>query len=120
MRTYEIGALDQIPRGEGRNFDVDGKVIAVFHTQSGAVFATQPRCPHLGGPLADGLTGGTSVICPLHDRTYDLQTGRGLNTGCSIAVYPTHLTQDGTVVLELDADRFETAGQPVGAGALIE
>ena len=50
-----IGNLDQIPKGEARTFDVNGLHIAVYHTYSGEVFATQPDCPHRGGSLADGL-----------------------------------------------------------------
>ena len=93
-----IGEVGQIPKGEGRTFAVEGRRIAVFHTHSGKVFATQAECPHLNGPLADGLTGGTSVICPLHDRAYDLQTGQGLNGECtSLRVYPVSLSADGKI-----------------------
>ena len=94
-----IGQLSQIPPGEGRNFDVDGKPLAVFHTRAGEVFATQSACPHRGGPLADGLTDGATVICPLHDRTYDLRTGAGVNTDCSITVYPARI-EDGTILID--------------------
>ena len=108
MQATDIGSLDQIPKGEGRNFIVSDRIIAVFHTQSGEVFATQPRCPHRGGPLADGLTVGATVVCPLHDRTYDLRAGDGVNTDCKIAVYPVHLTEDGRITLELNPNRPET------------
>lgn len=97
-----IGRLDQIPRGEGRTFDVDGARVAVFHTHAGEVFATEARCPHRGGPLADGLTGDGAVVCPLHDRAYDLRTGAGLNTDCRVAVYPARLGPDGSILLTLD------------------
>lgn len=50
-----IGNVDQIPKGEARIFDVNGLHIAVYHSDE--VFATQPDCPHRGGPLADGLIG---------------------------------------------------------------
>jgi nitrite reductase (NADH) small subunit len=87
-----IGQVAQIPIGEGRTFEIAGRRIAVFHTHSGEVFATQAECPHLQGPLADGLTGGATVVCPLHERTYDLRTGLGLNGECtSLQVYPASL-----------------------------
>ena len=47
-------------------FRVDGKDVAVFRCRSGNVFATSAECPHRGGPLADGLVGGDTVICPMH------------------------------------------------------
>jgi nitrite reductase (NADH) small subunit len=97
-----IGEVVQIPRGEGRTFETAGRRIAVFHTHSGKVFATQAECPHLHGPLADGLTGGTSVICPLHERSYDLETGQGLNGECtSLRVYPVALSDDGKIWLTM-------------------
>jgi nitrite reductase (NADH) small subunit len=93
-----IGEIAQIPKGEGRTFAVAGRRIAVFRTQTDEVFATQAECPHLKGPLADGLTGGTTVICPLHERAYDLRTGRGLNGECSsLQVFPISLTLDGKI-----------------------
>ena len=98
-----VGHVSQIPKGEGRNFDLGGLRVAVFHMHDGAVFATQPDCPHLGGPLADGLTGVNTVMCPLHDRLYDLRSGAGLNTDCQIKVYPTRVSGDGEIWLVVPA-----------------
>jgi nitrite reductase (NADH) small subunit len=96
-----IGDLAQIPPGEGRTYEVAGRRVAVFHTRSGDVFATQANCPHLGGPLADGLVGGSTVICPLHDRVYDLRTGQGPESECGIEVYPVALADDGKIWIDL-------------------
>jgi nitrite reductase (NADH) small subunit len=96
-REHAIGHLSQIPPGEGRTFDLDGLQIAVFHTRAGRVFATQALCPHRGGPLADGLTDETSVVCPLHDRIYNLRTGIG--TDCTISTYNVRAGADGTLLL---------------------
>jgi nitrite reductase (NADH) small subunit len=104
-----IGVITQIPPGEGRNFDVGGLRIAVFHTRAGAVFATQAACPHKGGPLADGLTDENTVVCPLHDRAYDFRTGAALGAGlgaglgndCAVATYPVRIGENGTLLLTL-------------------
>ena len=72
-----VTTRDQIPVGEGRTFIVGGQPIAIFQTHDGGIYATQPQCPHKHGPLADGLLGGTTLMCPLHDRTFDLKTGCG-------------------------------------------
>src|SRR5258707_8460910 len=99
-----VGDVAQIPRGEGRTFAVAGRRVALFHAYSGEVFATQAECPHLQGPLADGLTGGTTVVCPLHDRAYDLRTGLGLNgETSSIQIYPASLDEAGKIWLTLPA-----------------
>lgn len=57
-----IGNVDQIPKGEARTFEVNGLQIAVYHTYSGEVFATQPDCPHRGGPLADASAEQLSCV----------------------------------------------------------
>ncbi len=102
MRSVIIGNVTEIPRGEGRNFRQGPVEVAVFHTQSGEVFATQPNCPHAGGPLADGLLGGTILICPLHERSFDLQNGKNLSGDCAdLCVVPVTLHADGTIVIEL-------------------
>jgi nitrite reductase (NADH) small subunit len=96
-----IGNVADVPPGEGRTYEVAGRQLAVFHTRSGMVYATQARCPHLGGPLADGLVGGTTVICPLHDRIFDLRTGDGPESGCAITVYPVARSTDGTIAVDI-------------------
>jgi nitrite reductase (NADH) small subunit len=104
-RQILIGNADQIPKGEARIFKVDGRDIAVYHTHTGEVFATQPDCPHRGGPLADGLIGGTTVLCPLHDRSFDLRTGKNLSGDCTdICTYPVILGQDGAIALQIELE----------------
>ena len=100
---YAIGNVSQIPKGEGRNFALAGSFgdqrVAVFHTRDGGVFATQADCPHKGGPLADGLTDGRTVVCPLHDRVYDFATGAGIGTDCNVRVYPVRIDGEGTILI---------------------
>jgi nitrite reductase (NADH) small subunit len=96
-----IGHISQVPPGEGRNFDVDGSVVTVFRTRAGNLFATQPFCPHRQGPLADGLLGGTSLVCPLHDTTFDLCTGHAVNADFQLRTYPVRAAADGRLMLAL-------------------
>jgi nitrite reductase (NADH) small subunit len=81
--ALSIGPIDQIPPGEGRNFVVAEQEIAVFRTHADEIFATQAYCPHRNGPLADGLVGGSRVVCPLHERTFDLRNGQEIGGDCS-------------------------------------
>ena len=96
-RSTTVCHLSDIPQGEGRSAVAAGRRIALFHLRGGQVFATQAECPHRQGPLADGLTGNGAVMCPLHDRLYDLRTGAGLNSDCRIAVYPVSVGEDGWI-----------------------
>jgi nitrite reductase (NADH) small subunit len=79
-------AVDDIPLGEGRAVTIEGRRIALFRTRSGW-YALDASCPHLGGPLADGIVSDTSVICPLHERRFALATGEPLSGGCGVAAH---------------------------------
>jgi nitrite reductase (NADH) small subunit len=96
-----IGHVSRIPLGEGRNFDIDGMLVTVFRTRGGEMFATEPRCPHRQGPLSDGLLGGTLLVCPLHDRTFDLRTGESVAGDCRLRTYPVREAEDGRIMLAL-------------------
>jgi nitrite reductase [NAD(P)H] small subunit len=103
-QVMDIGSLDDIPLGEGRTCVVGGLEIAVFRTREGEVHAVQARCPHRGGPLADGLVGGGSVVCPLHARRFDLRTGEPIGDRCrALATYQVEVTADRRLLLRQPA-----------------
>ncbi len=110
---HTLGSLAQIPLGEGRNFQVAGTEVAVFHTRAG-VYATQAECPHRQGPLADGLLGGATVICPFHAWKFDLTTGAPLMGQCAIQTYPVRLTEGQELVLTLDGAAPPPCPTPTG------
>lgn len=87
--------------GEGRTFQLGDQRIAVFHTRGGRFFAVQAECPHRGGPLADGLLGGTTLVCPLHSWRFELDGGQALEGECGLTTYPVECTADGEVVVQL-------------------
>ncbi len=105
MGEVTIGPLSAIPPGEGRSFVADGEKIAVFCTRGGKVFAVQAECPHRGGPLADGLLGGTTLICPLHGWKFDLTTGNPLMGDCAIKTFPVRVDETGQIVVDMDGPR---------------
>lgn len=74
--------------------------IAVFRQRDGRLFATANRCPHRQGPLAEGLVGRNSVICPLHAHRFDLETGKGSEPGESVRVYRVEEVGGNMVVAE--------------------
>ena len=69
-----VAAPTDIPAGEGRMFEVNGKQIAVFNID-GSFYAIDNTCKHQGGPLAEGELDGCTVVCPWHGWTYDVRTG---------------------------------------------
>jgi nitrite reductase/ring-hydroxylating ferredoxin subunit len=60
--------------------------------------SVDPVCPHRGGPLAEGLTGGTMVVCPLHAWTFDLVTGCCAGGTEAVGYYPARV-EDGQLVV---------------------
>jgi nitrite reductase (NADH) small subunit len=94
-----LGPAAAIPLGEGREFEIASERIAVFRIRSGGVFAVQAQCPHKAGPLADGLLGGSTLVCPLHAWKFDLATGEALNGDCGLKIYPVRLDQENRIVL---------------------
>jgi nitrite reductase (NADH) small subunit len=95
----KLGPVSRIPPGEGRVYSVNGENIAVFRTRSGEIYAVQAACPHRGGPLADGLVGGTTLICPLHAWKFDLATGQALFGDSGLKTYRVHVDTDEQLVL---------------------
>jgi nitrite reductase (NADH) small subunit len=76
----------------------------VFRTRSGEVFGVQAECPHRGGPLADGLTGGSTLVCPLHAWKFDLTTGAALNGTCTLTTFPARVDETGQIVLSVPTE----------------
>ena len=101
--AYDLGPIDRIPQGEGQTFVVAGREVAVFRARGAdTVYATQARCPHKAGLLADGIVGDGKVICPLHSYKFDLATGTSLGNVCqSLKTYHTEITAERHVLLWL-------------------
>lgn len=74
-RWIRMTRCDDVPPREGRVAFVGDRAIAIFNTGDGRFLAVDNRCPHRGGPLADGIVAGETVVCPLHAWKISLRTG---------------------------------------------
>lgn len=85
----EIGGADDIPKQGARTVLTAAGTIGLFRTADGEVFAIDNACPHLAGPLTQGIVHGRKVTCPLHNLVINLTTGQadGPDGGC-VATYP--------------------------------
>jgi nitrite reductase (NADH) small subunit len=101
--TYRFGDVNQIPLGEGRVFQAGHIPIAIFRSRTGGVHATQARCPHKAGPLADGITGGNTLVCPLHNYRFNLSTGEPIGNECrALKVYAVNVTGSGDIEVTIE------------------
>ncbi len=103
-RRIDLCELDAIPLGQGRAFVIDDHAVAVFRQRDGLVFAIDNVCPHRGGPLAEGIAGGGSVICPLHGWKIDLRSGRCAAEDKGVRTYPVEIV-GARIWLTIEADK---------------
>jgi nitrite reductase (NADH) small subunit len=101
-KWFRITACENIPVREGRVAEIAGHQIAIFNLGE-RFLAVENRCPHRGGPLADGIVSGNSVVCPLHAWKYDLASGAVENhpeSQACLATFPIRV-EAGIVSVEL-------------------
>jgi nitrite reductase (NADH) small subunit len=108
-RWVRIAYCRDIPLREGRAVKVGNREIAIFNLGD-RFLAVDNRCPHRGGPLADGIVSGTAVVCPLHAWRMCLETGRGVNGPSAASCVKTFSTrvECGIVLLELLDEHIQT------------
>lgn len=93
MARHVVGKTSEIPPGERKIMDVDGRSIGVFNV-NGQYHALRNSCPHQLAPLCRGTVTGTTlpsapgeyiwaregeiVRCPWHGWEFDLTTGKSI------------------------------------------
>lgn len=93
-RYLTVAKVGEIPEGQGRYFDVEGVIVAVFLDQ-GRYFALEDCCPHQGAPLSDGVVFDRSVTCTWHGWRFSLEDGRHLDgSKARVASYPVRVVDD--------------------------
>jgi 3-phenylpropionate/trans-cinnamate dioxygenase ferredoxin subunit len=91
MGRHVVARVGEIPPGERRIVELDGRSIGIFNV-GGEYFAIRNSCPHAGGPLCLGTLSGIAVAtlpgnqtverkgefvrCPWHQWEFDLRTGQ--------------------------------------------
>lgn len=85
--------------GEVRSGDVIavfvGELELVLGLDGDRYFATQRRCAHRNGDLADGIVSRGHVICPQHGWRFSTATGRAPESSeFCLKVYPVRVVDD--------------------------
>jgi nitrite reductase/ring-hydroxylating ferredoxin subunit len=93
MARYVVGRVAEVPPGQRKIVDVNGRSIGVFNVH-GKYYALLSRCPHQGAPLCLGKVNGMTMPskpgeyiwgrdgeilrCPWHGWEFDLTNGRSI------------------------------------------
>lgn len=87
-----VATTDDLPNGQRRIYEIDGKPIAVFNI-AGEYFAIADVCSHDDGPVAEGELYDYEIECPRHGARFDVRSGRVLSFPAivDIQAYPTRV-----------------------------
>ena len=93
MAKHPVCRLSELPPGERRLIEVEGRSIGVFNVH-GSLYALRNTCPHQGAQLCLGLITGTMVAsapgvydwrregeiirCPWHGWEFDITSGKSI------------------------------------------
>jgi 3-phenylpropionate/trans-cinnamate dioxygenase ferredoxin component len=112
-----VCALDELPDGTARKFDVDGVAVAVVRI-GGDVYAIGDVCSHGNFSLSEGdvWCDELELECPKHGSTFHLQTGE---PGTLPATQPVPVfaaaVVDGQIVIGTDVS--DTSGTSTEASS---
>lgn len=73
-KWIDILKTEELKQGEMKSLNVSDKEILIARVGD-SYYASDNRCPHLGGKLSNGSLNGTIVTCPLHGSQFDLTNG---------------------------------------------
>lgn len=103
MTTKTVCALDDIPSGTARKFDVGGVAVAVVRIE-GDVYALGDVCSHANVSLAEGEVwcDERELECPKHSSAFSLTTGepQTLPATQPVPVYDASVV-DGQIVVSI-------------------
>ena len=112
-----VAYCEDIPLREGRAVVIGDQEIAVFNLGE-RFLAVENRCPHRGGPLADGIVTGERVVCPLHGWKINLHHGnieRPAETPACVRTFATRV-EAGTLLLEVGSEAQPNCPRSSGPG----
>ena len=101
MENVEVCAVDDIPKGESRAFEVAiGLSVLVAHLDDGTWHAIENVCTHDWNPLDEGELKDGCIECPRHGAKFDVKTGEATQLPAyrPVDTYPVKI-EDGKVIV---------------------
>ena len=74
-KFVEVGKAGELKDGAMKEVSIEGREILLARVGD-KYYATDNRCPHMGGKLSQGKLEGTIVTCPRHGSQFDLSNGQ--------------------------------------------
>jgi 3-phenylpropionate/trans-cinnamate dioxygenase ferredoxin subunit len=74
MSFYEIFKKDELNDGEMKMKEINGHEYMIARVGDN-YYASDNRCPHMGGNLSMGKLDGNVVTCPRHHSQFDITDG---------------------------------------------
>lgn len=103
-----VAKVGDIPAGEGRAFEVEGRMVAVFLID-GEYQAIDDLCPHMGASLATGAVEEGCVMCPWHAWRFRISDGTWCdNPKIKIDTYQVRVEGDEIMVRAADCSSAES------------
>jgi nitrite reductase/ring-hydroxylating ferredoxin subunit len=96
-------AVDEVPSMMPRRVVLNARGILICRGKDlESIFAVDELCPHKSESMAMGLVHEGRILCPHHQYTFDLETGRCTNQRRCLPVqtYPVKII-DGAVFVRL-------------------
>jgi 3-phenylpropionate/trans-cinnamate dioxygenase ferredoxin subunit len=105
MTLVKVAATTDIPEGEARRFELDGRLVAVANLGDEGYRAVDAICSHAQYYLDEGEVDVDfeTIECPKHGSTFDLNTGkpRTLPATTPVRAYPVKVEGDD-IMIEVD------------------
>lgn len=110
-----VARVGDIPEGEGRAFEVEGRMVAVFLT-GGEYSAILDACSHMGASLASGHVEQGGVMCPWHAWRFCVKSGQWLDNPQSKLRQPVYEVRVVDGAIQVAPPAAPTPPAPATAG----
>lgn len=99
MSKIEVCKTTELAPGTMKRIDLpDRPPLAIYHIDGG-FHCTDDTCTHGAASLVDGEIDGTDIVCPWHEGTFDIKTGKPTGAPCTIPLKTYPVTVEGDRVL---------------------
>ncbi len=97
VRWYRVAEIDELAEGRVKKVVAGEREIALTRFE-GKYGALDNTCPHMGGPLAEGVIEYGVLVCPWHGREYHPLTGVCEAYENAVQSFPVQVRDNGIYV----------------------